>query len=186
MPSITALLHTHNDALRLGRCLETLYPCDDILIVDHGSTDATIRLAREYGARIMPATKSQTPTVLGNEPPQLSQMDPSKKPRFEAFVSGWILCLDPRESLSESLAASLFAWKTELRPDWKSESTPADHSLPTFSVCLREETTAGWVAIPKAQTRLVPPNWQRWNGNLPSHDASAVALEGELLRFIFP
>ena len=47
MPSITALLHTENDALRLGRALETLYTCDDILIVDYGSRDATVRVARE-------------------------------------------------------------------------------------------------------------------------------------------
>ena len=53
MTSITALLHTKNDALRLGRALETLYACDDILIVDHGSRDATVRVAREYGARVV-------------------------------------------------------------------------------------------------------------------------------------
>ena len=55
MTSITALLHTKNDALRLGRTLETLYACDDILVVDHGSRDATARVARAYGARIVGA-----------------------------------------------------------------------------------------------------------------------------------
>ena len=55
MTSITALLHTHNDALRLGRALETVYACDDILIVDHGSEDSTVRVARDYGARVMSA-----------------------------------------------------------------------------------------------------------------------------------
>ena len=55
MPSITALLHTENDALRLGRCLETLYPCDYIHVVDHGSQDGTVPLAREYGARVIAA-----------------------------------------------------------------------------------------------------------------------------------
>jgi glycosyltransferase involved in cell wall biosynthesis len=53
MPGITALIHTHNDGLRLGRCLETLYPCDDILVVDHGSDDWTLRVAHEYGAQII-------------------------------------------------------------------------------------------------------------------------------------
>ena len=48
MPSITALIHTSNDALRLGRLLETLYPCDTIVVVDHRSQDKTLRLAREY------------------------------------------------------------------------------------------------------------------------------------------
>ena len=187
MPSITAVIHTNNDALRLGRTLETLYPCDEIVVIDHASRDATVHVAREYGARVVPATKSgQMPTVLGNEAPQFSQMDPLNKPRFGAFVSAWILCLDPRESLSESLAASLFAWKMEWKAEWKSESASVHRSPSTFSVCIREETPGGWVAIPKAQTRLVPPNWQQWKGDFPSHDASAVALEGELLRFAFP
>ena len=53
MPRSRQLLHTENDALRLGRLLETLYPCDEILIVDHGSFDATSQVAREYGARII-------------------------------------------------------------------------------------------------------------------------------------
>ncbi len=52
MPPITAFLHTHNDARHLGRALESLRPCDEILIIDHGSTDSTLRVAREYGAAI--------------------------------------------------------------------------------------------------------------------------------------
>ena len=31
MPPITALLHTKNDSLGLGRALETLLPCSEIL-----------------------------------------------------------------------------------------------------------------------------------------------------------
>jgi glycosyltransferase involved in cell wall biosynthesis len=58
MPPLTALLHTTNDALRLGRALETLLPCAELLIVDHHSTDATLRVARAYGARILPAEAS--------------------------------------------------------------------------------------------------------------------------------
>jgi hypothetical protein len=55
-----------------------------------------------------------------------------------------------------------------------------------FSVYSREETTEGWIANPVAQTRLVRADWNRWAGNFPESDVSAVALEGELLRFVFP
>jgi glycosyltransferase involved in cell wall biosynthesis len=158
MPAITAVLHTENDALRLGRALETLYPCDEILIVDHGSRDATIQVARHYGARILAAT---------------NETDPDKYLRSR---SGWVLYLDPRESLTESLAASLF--------EWKSEEVPADGT--GFSVFLREETFEGWVEHPSAQTRLVPATWKHWAGRFPAADSSAVALEGDLLRFAFP
>lgn len=159
MPSITAVLHTENDALRLGRLLETLYPCDEILIVDHGSFDTTPQVAREYGARVVAAINGAT-----------------NEHYLQSIFSNWVLWLDPRESLSEALAASLFEWKSEAVP----QSTAA------FSVFLREETARGWLEHPSAQTRLVPSTWDRWDGRLPSADSSAVALEGELLRFAFP
>ena len=156
MPSLTALLHTHNDALRLGRALEMLFPCDEIVVVDHGSDDGTSALAREYGARFV-REKAGT--------------------SYAEMVRGeWILSLDPRESITEALAASLF--------EWKSEAIPAN--VCAFSVYTRDETAEGWVANPIAQTRLVPADWKLWSGKFPQPEASAVALEGELLRFVFP
>ncbi len=166
MPSITALLHTENDALRLGRALETLYPCDHILIVDHASRDATVQVARDYGARVLPA-----------QPGASNEYDLRN-------LTDWILCLDPRESLSESLAASLFEWKSA--PKSESESPPPHPLSPALSVFLREETSAGWVDIPTAQTRLVPSSWNRWQQRIPLHDPSAPLLDGHLLRFAFP
>jgi len=157
MPAITAILHTENDALRLGRALETLYPCDDLLVIDHGSRDRTVQIARAYGARVADARTGATPEQY-----------------LAASFSGWLLCLDARESLTESLAATLYEWKS-LPP-----------SAPAFSVFLREETAQGWIEIPTAQTRLVPAGWSHWHGRMPVTDRSALALEGELLRFAFP
>jgi len=159
MPSITAIVHTSNDALRLGRLLETLYPCDDIVVVDHESEDGTLTIARDYGATILPVKLGKTPAGY-----------------LEQKSSGWILCLDAREALSESLAASLF--------EWKSEAVAASGA--PFSVFLREETAEGWLEHPSAQTRLVPATWSHWEGRFPALDGSAVSLEGDLLRFAFP
>jgi hypothetical protein len=171
MASITALLHTENDALRLGRALETLYACDHILVVDHGSRDATVRVAREYGARVVSAASGAAPADY------LLSARPSENPGFAS--PGWILCLDPHESLTEKLAASLFEWKSEA---FHAQAPAA----PAFSVFLREETAEGWVEVPAAQTRLVPQTWKLWKGTFPVDEPSALALEGELLRFVFP
>src|SRR5262249_1288390 len=120
MPSITALLHTHNDALRLGRALEMLFPCDELVVIDHGSEYGTSAVAREYGARFLT----------------------EKAGSFLEMLSGdWILSLDPRESITEALAASLF--------EWKLESISAN--VRAFSVYRREETEAGWIDNPIAQ-----------------------------------
>jgi hypothetical protein len=163
MPDLTALLHTENDALRLGRCLETLYPCDHILIIDHSSQDASVQIAREYGAQII--ANSGTDTDHYAQP----------------AAPGWILALNPRESLTESLAASLF----ELKEEWK-QARSAALPISSYSVFLRQETAGGWMEIPSPQTRLVPHAWTLWNGRFPAHDPAAVALNGELLRFAFP
>jgi cellulose synthase/poly-beta-1,6-N-acetylglucosamine synthase-like glycosyltransferase len=161
MQKITALLHTENDALRLGRCLECLYPCDEILVIDHGSSDGTLQVAREYGARVVGAERGALPSSylrLANAP--------------------WVLCLESRESLTESLAASLY--------EWKSEDVPESARVPAFSMYLREETATGWLEHPTAQTRLIPWGWNRWQGRLPANDPAAVSLEGEILRFVLP
>jgi hypothetical protein len=168
MARITALLHTENDALRLGRALETVYACDDILIVDHGSRDATVRVAREYGARVVDAAPGASAVDY------LHRIDPNP-----VANPGWILCLAPSESLTEKLAASLFEWKLE-------SSHGKGSAGIAFSMFLREETTDGWVEVPSAETRLVPHTWNDWKGVLPANEPSAITLEGELLRFAFP
>jgi glycosyltransferase involved in cell wall biosynthesis len=208
MPTITALLHTENDALRLGRCLETLYPCDHILVVDHGSRDSTVSIAREYGASVISALPGATPAYyLRSADTRETRISPlferdalQGSPHNESYLKaalgaeglnqrfpgfgglgpgdpGWILCLDPHESVSESLAASLYEWKS---------CAGGAPTAPAFSVFLREETAEGWVQLPVAQTRLVPPDWNRWNGSFPLNDPSALVLSGELLRFVFP
>src|SRR5579863_1827068 len=104
MAPITALLHARNDALRIGRCLETLYPCDRVLVVDHGSLDHTAELARSYGARVV-AARARRPR---------DQYPPAQylgREHFDQNGRGWILSIDPGEALSEGLAASLYELK---------------------------------------------------------------------------
>jgi hypothetical protein len=161
MPPITALLHTRNDALRLGRALETLLPCTEILIVDHGSIDGTGRIARQYGACIVGAARDAGPRnyldLAGND---------------------WILCLDPRESLTESLQVSLFEWSA-LPPQSVAGAS-------AFFIHLREQVGDAGTDLLTPEVRLIPHNWTLWCGQLPAYHPSAIALQGELLRFAYP
>jgi hypothetical protein len=158
MPPISAILHTHNDELRLGRALETLHPCDEILIVDHGSSDLTLIIAREYGARIVQPEES-----------------PSREARLAR--NDWLFCLQPNEALSEGLEASLFEWR--IRPSAEVQSVPAG------AISSRAQTASGWSPA-GSETRLVPKTWTRWQGRLPMHDPQAIVLQGDLLRFSLP
>jgi hypothetical protein len=161
MPPITALLHTTNDALRLGRALETLLPCAQLMVVDHYSPDATLRVARTYGAQILRAQASDTTE------------------RYLAQARcDWILCLDPSEAITEKLQATLF--------EWSALSNESLLNAAAFSVFVCEQTDGAWRRHAAPETRLVPRGWNLWNGRLPAHGPSSVALEGDLLRIAFP
>jgi glycosyltransferase involved in cell wall biosynthesis len=90
MPKLTALIHTHNDARRIGRALESLRACDELVVVDHNSTDGTAQIARQYGAVV--ATPEGALTSTGHD---------------------WVLLLQPSEAISESLESTLYTWKQE-------------------------------------------------------------------------
>jgi glycosyltransferase involved in cell wall biosynthesis len=156
MPKITALIHAENDALRLGRTLDSLRPCDEVLVIDHNSADDTANVARDHGATVKTG-------ILGVEPGAYS-IDS----RHE-----WILCVQPGESLSEGMEAALFEWK----------GTQPDENTPGFSFQVREDNGSGnWKTGP-AEMRLVNRNRVNWTGKLPPNAEQAIQLHGNLLKF---
>ena len=53
---ISVVILTLNEELNLPRCLEAISWCDDVLIVDSFSSDATLKIAGEHGARVLQRT----------------------------------------------------------------------------------------------------------------------------------
>lgn len=159
MPKITAILHAHDDALRIGRALDSLRPCDEILVVDHESSDGTIKVARKHGAQV----KKGLPGVE----PGAYVMDA----RYE-----WILCLQPNEALSEGLEASLLEFK---------ERSDEDEQGTCYNIAVREERGTGWQSLPP-ETRLANRARVNWTTELPPPLENAPTLAGELMRFEEP
>lgn len=155
MPKITALLHTHNDAPHLGRTLDSLRPCDEVLVIDSASDDDTVKIAHDHGASVKQA-------IVGVEPGAYA-MDS----RHE-----WVLCLLPGEALSEGMEATLREWQ---------DSDP-DEDTPGFSFPVRENVNGKWQAGP-AEMRLVNRNRVNWNGEVPPNADRAIRLQGDLLKF---
>jgi glycosyltransferase involved in cell wall biosynthesis len=171
MAKITALVHTHNDAERIGRVLESLRACDEVQVVDHASTDDTVKLARDYGAVVK--VKEGVPGVS----PWVYAIDARHD---------WILCMLPTEAVSEGLEASLFEWKE--RHEENSDQAENDkHAGEPCSVAfqVREETDKGWREL-GPHTRLVNRKGINWPGHLPPDDPNAEILPGHLLRFHKP
>jgi len=161
MPPITALLHTANDISRLGRTLETLLPCAEILIVDHHSSDGTLRIARTYGARIVLAERK------------------SAKNYLELARHEWIFCIAPGESITESLQASLYEWSIPPQAELVRDTI----QVPGYSVRVREQRGERWQENPTPETRLISRS-SKWNGGPAMYDPATTLLEGELLRFM--
>ena len=51
--NFSVLILTHNEAANLPACLDALAWCDDIVVIDSGSSDGTVELARAQGAKIL-------------------------------------------------------------------------------------------------------------------------------------
>ena len=158
MPPVTALLHARNDALRIGRALETLRFPAEVIVVDHGSTDRTIAVARQYGVRIVSAAENCD--------------------QYLPVTNEWIFCLTTRESITEDLESSLFEWSL----------LPACNVAAglCYSVSIREELNQGWIQHSQPETRLVPRKWPFAPNLLPEPCPSAQMLEGALCRFWLP
>ncbi|MEA2905425.1 MAG: hypothetical protein QOI12_2812 [Alphaproteobacteria bacterium] len=52
MPRLSAIIITRNEAANIGACLDALAFCDERIVVDSGSTDDTVAIARGQGAQV--------------------------------------------------------------------------------------------------------------------------------------
>ncbi len=84
------IIITKNEADRLERCLESVRPiADEIIVLDSGSTDTTVDIARRY-----------TDKVYVTDWPGYG---PQKQRALEKATCRWVLSIDADEALSESL-----------------------------------------------------------------------------------
>jgi glycosyltransferase involved in cell wall biosynthesis len=90
---ITLLVIARNEALALGRCLDSVPFAAEKLVIDSGSTDGTQQVAEQHGARVVHQD------WLGFGP---QRNFASTQARHD-----WILSLDADEALSPELAAEM-------------------------------------------------------------------------------
>ena len=79
-PSLSGVVIAYQEADRIADCLRSLQFCDEILVVDSGSTDGTQDLARSLGAHV----------VERPWPGHVAQ----KEWAIREAQHDWVLCLD--------------------------------------------------------------------------------------------
>ncbi len=87
--SLSVIIITLNEAATIGRCLESVAFANDIVVVDSGSTDATVAICERHGAR-----------VLVTDWPGFG---PQKQRALDLARSDWVLSIDADEWLTPAL-----------------------------------------------------------------------------------
>ena len=95
---LSVVLITHNEELNLGRTLESVQPLvrdgqGEIIIVDSGSTDRTVEIAKSFGAKVFAE--------------EWKGYAAQKNSAIEKAIGDWILSLDADEELDERLQQTL-------------------------------------------------------------------------------
>lgn len=93
MPRLSAIIITQNEAGNIADCLDTLAFCDERIVVDGGSTDRTVQIAQDKGARVV----SHPFEGFG-----------AQKEYARSLAAGdWVLSIDADERVSPALAREI-------------------------------------------------------------------------------
>lgn len=168
MKKISATIITLNEEANIERCLNSLSGVvDEIIVVDSGSTDATVDICRRYGCHI-----SERPfSGYGSQRQYASTL----------ASHSYILAIDADEVLSEELRNSIL----ELRKESSQESDSFRHRVYSFEVAeYYWGTMVRQTAIDsKPKIRLFNKRYAQWNLlDIGETVTFSEALRPELLR----
>lgn len=163
---LSACIVAMNEADRIGDCLASLDFCDDILVVDSHSTDATRAVAASAGAKV----------IERDWPGHVAQ----KEFAIRAAAHDWVLCVDADERVSPALRAEILGLRARGFPDY------AGWSFPRLSSYLGTWVRHGtW--YPDRKVRLFDRRRGRWDGHDPHDhvvlDGPAGELAGNLIHY---
>jgi glycosyltransferase involved in cell wall biosynthesis len=162
---ISATIIACNEERNIARAIESLRCCDEILVVDSGSTDRTVEIARKLGARVI----------------EIEWRGYAGQKNFASDQASydWVLSIDADESLSEALEAEIWQIK-KTGPQYDA------YTMPRLAQYLgRWILHSGW--YPDRKIRLFDRRKARWEGDYV-HESVVVQgtvghLESNLLHF---
>lgn len=139
---LSACIITYNESDRIEACLKSVGFCDEIIVVDSHSTDATRALAQALGARVIerdwPGYRSQ------------------KQFAIESASHEWVLCLDADERVSAQLRSEIEAlreggfaqfagWSIPRITDYFGRFLRHGNAYPDRLIRLFDRRRGGWI-----------------------------------------
>lgn len=167
MQPLTATIITFNEEANIRACLESVAWVPEIVVIDSGSTDRTVDIAREFTDRV----------TVTDWPGHVEQ----KNRAVDLAPTDWVLSLDADERCTPELRAEV-------------ERVLADPpSAAGFSVRRRTWYLGRWILhggwYPDRKVRLFDRRRARWGGTNP-HDhvkveGREVELDADLLHYTY-
>ena len=167
---LTVAIISLNAAAQIGPCLESAAFAGEVLVVDSGSTDGTVELARSHGARV----ESREWLGFGRQ----------KQHAVSIARHDWVLCLDADErvtpalerSIRHALAAGRYrAWRVARRNRFLGRWLAHGEGYPDWTVRLFHRAHAGWSNDDVHEAVLTTAEIGRLEGDLLHDSAEDIA-----------
>jgi len=167
MQKLSATVITFNEAANIAAALESLSWADEIVVVDSGSTDATVEICRKYTDRVF--HRDWTGYV------------DQKNHAVELATHDWILSLDADERISPELRPEIAALPC-------GDGPPHGYRIPRVACFMGRWIRHGdW--YPDFQLRLFDRRHGRWQGGRVHEsvriDGDPGYLKGEITHFTY-
>lgn len=166
--TLSAIVITRNEAHNLHDCLQSMHGLvDEIIVVDSQSTDNTVAIAQQHGAKV-------------SQPADWPGFGPQKNRALELATCDWVFSIDADERVTPELAEEI---KQVLRTNQDNA-----YEIPRLSwYCGRFMQHSGWQ--PDYVLRLFKRNAAKFTNDLVHErllsNVSTQKLKGILLHFSF-
>jgi glycosyltransferase involved in cell wall biosynthesis len=169
--TVSAFIVCCNEERQIRRCLESVAWCDEIVIVDSGSTDATLAICREFTDKV--AHRNWTGYV------------DQKRHALSLCTGAWVLNLDADEEVSPELRDEMISIATR---DFMGQVPHNGYYLNRIVFFLnRWWRKGGW--YPEYRLRFCRRSATTWGGEDPHEKAfvtgSTARCRGELFHYSF-
>ena len=166
---LSVVIITKNEEANIARCLDSVAFADEIIVIDSESTDRTVRIAEQHGARVFS--------------PEWRGFGPAKRAGVDKATEEWVLSIDADEAVGERLAEQI-----------KAIVAAGSGTAAGYFVNRRTNFLGRWIYhcgwYPDSVLRL----FRRTQGNFNDavvHEAVEVDgeveyLSGELLHYSYP
>jgi len=167
---LTVAIIALNASSQIGPCLASVAFADEVLVVDSGSTDDTVEIARRHGARV------EAKEWLG--------FGRQKQHAVSIAKNDWVLCLDVDERVTERLGRSVrealsgrryHAYRLARRNRFLGRWLAHGEGYPDWTVRLFHRAYASWSNDEVHEAVLTTAEVGRLDGDLLHDSAEDVA-----------